>query len=310
MDTPEPTGKRANGPCRTMLGVFDILLHVPPSTSRTLARAVTPSPCAQTLLTGHERRDPTWCWRPDGTVTALLIHVRAGAGRVGTGSSGEKTLRTGDTVLWMPAAAQDFGCAPEDRAWEIVWGHFRERDAWRHWMDWPELAPGVRWIPAPDATLCSRIEKNLLDMVTATHTPTKHAVPLAMNSLERALLWLDAAAPSREAFDGRVHDAISFVARHLSEPMHVATIAEAVHLSPSRLSHLFTQQLGVPPARYVEQRRIERAQDLLETTSMTIGSIARAIGFSNQFYFATRFKARTGTDPSRWRAQGVTANSG
>ncbi len=78
-------------------------------------------------------------------------------------------------------------------------------------------------------------------------------------------------------------------------------IADAVQLSPSRLSHLFKEQTGVTPARFVELRRIERAMGLLESSSMSIGSIAVATGFSSQFYFTNRFHAVTGTSPSAWR---------
>ncbi len=80
-------------------------------------------------------------------------------------------------------------------------------------------------------------------------------------------------------------------------------IADAVRLSPSRLSHLFTEQIGVPPARFVEQRRIERAQGLLESSSLSVGAIAEITGFSSQFYFANRFAAITGTSPTAWRRQ-------
>ena len=81
----------------------------------------------------------------------------------------------------------------------------------------------------------------------------------------------------------------------------MAVIADAVQLSPSRLSHLFKEQTGVTPARFVELRRIDRAKGLLESSSLSIGAIAAATGFSSQFYFANRFRAATGTSPTSWR---------
>ena len=83
----------------------------------------------------------------------------------------------------------------------------------------------------------------------------------------------------------------------------VRDVADAVRLSPSRLSHLFTEQLGVSPARFIEHRRIERAQALLESSSLPVYAIAEATGFSSQFYFSARFKAVTGTSPSAWRVR-------
>ena len=264
-------------------------------------RVPTPSPAVDTMLAGHETREPTWCWRPHGTATPLLVHTRAGAGRVRGRSGAEHLLAPGDTVVWLPGAPHDFGCLAEDRTWEILWVHARPREHWPRLTSWLALAPGVRWVPSPDPQLRMRITEALADTVASAHARTTHAVPLAMNALERALLWLDAASPGLDQLDGRVHDALDFVARHMHQPLDVAAIATAVNLSPSRLSHLFTEQIGVPPSRYIEQRRLERAQQLLASTSMTVGAIARASGFSSQFYFATRFKHHTGVDPSTWR---------
>ncbi len=265
----------------------------------------TPCPPVRTLLTGHERREPSWCWRPDGTPTPLLVHTRSGGGRVRARSARPyREMIPGDTVLWLPGVAQDFGTVDPDQPWEIVWAHFQPMGSWSLWLGWPELAAGVRWLPSRDPALLARVDQALLDMVAATHAPTTHSRPLAMNSLERALLWLDATAPGGQRVDGRIHDAIDFIAGHLHQPIDVPTIAAVVHLSPSRLSHLFKEQLGVAPSRFVEQRRIERAQQLLDSTSMSIASIARATGFSSQFYFATRFKAATGIEPTRWRRNG------
>ena len=55
----------------------------------------------------------------------------------------------------------------------------------------------------------------------------------------------------------------------------------------------------MPPARFVELRRIERAQALLASTSLPVGTIAEATGFASQFYFAHRFRHVTGTTPFR-----------
>ncbi len=271
-----------------------------------LGRAPTPSPVVDTLLTGHETREPTWCWRPAGTTTPLLIHTRAGAGRVNLGAGGgEHPLSAGDTALWAPGTPHDFGCAPADESWDILWAHFVPRGDWPGWRAWVELAPGVRWVPAPDAQLRVRIDSALMDAVSAAQAASPQAVRFAMNALERALLWIEAAAPGAGQVDGRVHAAIDFVARNLDKPLDVGTIAAAANLSPSRLSHLFTEQVGVPPSRFIEQRRLERAQQLLASTSMTIDAIARATGFSSQFYFATRFKMATGVTPTNWRARSL-----
>lgn len=263
-------------------------------------RAQTPTPNVADLLTGHERRGGHWCWRPRGTPTALLVHTRSGGG-VLRGGGNERTISTGETVLWAPGAPQDFGCHRAPEPWELVWAHFRPRERWHDWLMWPMLDAGIAHIPAPPATQRVRIDDALLEMDRHARSGLRHAADLALNALERAVLWLDSTTPSPQQLDHRVEEAIRFIVGHLDGPISVRAVADAVHLSPSRLTHLFRQQAGTPPARFIELRRIQRAQTLLESSSLPIGAVARATGFSSQFYFSTRFKAVTGTTPSGWR---------
>ena len=138
-------------------------------------------------------------------------------------------------------------------------------------------------------------------MDSLARSPVPRSIDLAVNALERALLWLATTTRDDQGLDDRVREAVLFIARHLDGPLDVSAIARAVHLSPSRLSHLFAEAMGMPPARFVEARRMERAQSLLESTSMSVGAVARASGFSSQPYFTTRFTTYAGLSPGAWR---------
>ncbi len=252
-------------------------------------------------MTGHERRAENRCWRPNGTPTALLVHTRVGRAFVRV-DAGEQVISPGDTVLWAPGATHDFGCRTGAEPWELVWAHFRPREQWRDWRMWP-TGTGVARIPAPTEGLRGLIDDALLEMDGHAHSGLPRASEFGGNALERALLWLEAAHPGPQQVNERIQEAVLFIASHIDRPLTVTAIADAVHLSPSRLSHLFTEQLGLPPARYVELRRIGRARALLDTTSLPIHAIAQSTGFSSQYYFATRFKALEGVTPSEWRRE-------
>jgi len=272
-------------------------------------RPETPYPRDLDLLTGHERRTGNSCWRPRGTPVPLLIHTRSGRAELRVkGPDGTQMISEGDSVLWSAGAPQDFSCEGVAEPWDIVWAHFRPRRHWRDLLAWPVVGPGVARIPAPQPRIRARVDAALLEMVGAANSASPQTRGFALNALERALLWLDAANPGPTQLDDRIHDAVLFVAGHLDRPLSVRVIADAVQLSPSRLSHLFKEQVGIAPARFVEQRRIERAQGLLESSSLPITAIAEATGFSSQFYFANRFRALTGMSPTAWRQRVTSPN--
>lgn len=262
----------------------------------------TPYSTVERLLTGHERRTLNRCWRPHGTPTPLLIHTLSGRGVVRIGEDEDPhAMSPGDTVLWPAGAPQDFGSDDAAEAWELVWAHFHPRQQWYEWLTWPVLGDGVVRMLAPPSRLRARIQDALLETDSYARSALPRATDHALNALERALLWLDAANPEPVRLAEPIQEAVLFISHHLDQRLRVEDIAAAARLSPSRLAHLFKQQVGVSPARFVEQRRMERARALLESTTLPVGAIAATTGFSTQFYFAARFNAHTGMSPSEWR---------
>ena len=95
--------------------------------------------------------------------------------------------------------------------------------------------------------------------------------------------------------------ALDYVSARLSQKLTVAGLAAAAGISPSRLAHLFREELGMSVMHYIEMRRIERAQQLLAVTALTIKQIAEQVGFDTPFYFSLRFKKATGLSPTSYR---------
>lgn len=264
-------------------------------------RAPTPAPTVDRILTGHERRQLNRCWRPAGTNDWLLIHTRSGGARFLLPDA-ELLVGAGETVLYGPGAPQDFGGGSRAVPWELVWAHFEALPHWLELLRWPELAPGIFFMRVSDLPMLERIEALLLEADRLSSSGLPHALPLARNALEAALLWWDLRHPTGRPLDPRVVEAIDYISRHASRNLSIDEISSAVHLSASRFSHLFAQETGLTPRRFVERQRIERAKQLLELTSLPVNAVARDVGFESQFYFATRFRTLTGLTPSAYRS--------
>jgi AraC-like DNA-binding protein len=87
----------------------------------------------------------------------------------------------------------------------------------------------------------------------------------------------------------------------LTKEITIAQLADDCSLSTSQFTRAFRRSTGCPPHRWLLQRRINRAQDLLLTSDKTLAEIACACGFSDQSHLTRAFGQTVGTSPGLWR---------
>jgi len=88
---------------------------------------------------------------------------------------------------------------------------------------------------------------------------------------------------------------------HFGEPVDLQQLAAVAALSKYHFHRLFTTVYGRTPATYLSERRIERAQDLLRATNLTVTEVCCAVGFSSLGSFSSRFRAVVGETPSQFQ---------
>lgn len=93
--------------------------------------------------------------------------------------------------------------------------------------------------------------------------------------------------------------------RNFADPLDLAQLAAVARLSRFHFQRLFTATYGLSPAAYLSQRRIERAQDLLRTTNLTVTEVCHAVGFTSLGSFSSRFREIVGESPSSFQARYV-----
>jgi transcriptional regulator GlxA family with amidase domain len=85
-------------------------------------------------------------------------------------------------------------------------------------------------------------------------------------------------------------------------------LAVVAGVSKYHFARSFEAAYGETPIRYLTQRRIERAQDLLRSANLTVTEICMAVGFTSLGSFSSRFSALVGESPThyrdRWAATG------
>lgn len=265
----------------------------------------TPSPPPGLIVAGAFRKGSRYfTYREYGTRDWLMVYTLSGQGRFGH-DHGDYLTRQGDMILLEPNTKHDYGTARGAGHWELIWAHFIPRSDWRPWLEWPELAPGLRGLSLDQHEQQARIIRRFRSLLRLATGPLRLREPLAMNALEEILLRCDLGNPRREAtrLDSRIRQSLDFISEHLAEPLTAARLASHCGLSPSRFAHLFRAQIRETPQRYLELQRLARARQLLEFTQEPVRHIAQQVGFESPFYFSLRFKQHHGVSPRDWRHQ-------
>ena len=85
----------------------------------------------------------------------------------------------------------------------------------------------------------------------------------------------------------------------------IAVLAEHYHISVSRMSVLFKNELNIGFADYLWLLRLEKAKKLLKNSDLPIDEISIAVGYLNTSSFRRKFKKETGLSPSQFRAMHI-----
>ncbi len=99
----------------------------------------------------------------------------------------------------------------------------------------------------------------------------------------------------------RLKRVLDYIESNLAEPITLADLAAATLLSPMHFAAQFRMSTGVRPHEYLLRRRIERAQELLLQSGLSIVDVALSVGFQTQSHFTTVFKRFVGDTPHQWR---------
>lgn len=99
--------------------------------------------------------------------------------------------------------------------------------------------------------------------------------------------------------DPRIKKVISYIAQHYTDKLSVELLAELVGLNPVYFGNLFKQCTGYSVKRYINQIKINHAENLLLGGEFTITATALKCGFDDIYYFSKLFKSIKGYSPSQ-----------
>lgn len=92
-----------------------------------------------------------------------------------------------------------------------------------------------------------------------------------------------------------------YIEENFRQELTLNELANLVYISPYHLSHVFKEEVGMPPIQYMIHCRIEEAKRLLKYSDLSVREIAEVIGYDNPNYFNLLFKKMTGNPPGKYR---------
>lgn len=96
-------------------------------------------------------------------------------------------------------------------------------------------------------------------------------------------------------------EAKRYVMNHIGEKVGMDEMARRLGLNPTHFSRLFKIETGLTYIEFVTKLKMERAQELLNQTNITIVDIAEQLGYDNVSYFIKLFRNFSGMTPVEYR---------
>jgi AraC family transcriptional regulator len=99
----------------------------------------------------------------------------------------------------------------------------------------------------------------------------------------------------------RLKRVLEYIEANLDKNMTLAELASVVNMSLYYFAVLFRQSTGLSPHRYVLNRRVERAKELLRNPKLSVLDVSINVGFEHQNNFARAFRRVSGVSPTQFR---------
>lgn len=232
-----------------------------------------------------------------------MLYLLEGDGVFASDHIGRRQIKAGDIFLLFPGVWHTYHPTPAS-VWKSYWIGYRGRN-----MDDRVkagfLSPDRPVYHVGYSTDVIRLYKSAM---TAAHNEAayvqqtlagivNHLIGL-MYSLERNIVLGKHTEHVR-----MVNLAQQRIRETLEGDLTIQQLAEELNVSYSNFRKLFKEYTGVSPAMYQQELKLQRAKELLTTTTLSIKEIAFRLNFDSSDYFSSKFRAKSGLKPSDFRAK-------
>lgn len=203
----------------------------------------------------------------------------------------EQRVTAGQLCLAPPRVLNAFHAVP-GRRWVFAWVRYHEPLPLK-----PLVGAGSPLRLEKGAEDLGRIVAGLRAEWETERDPTllRHWISLVHGLTRRV------ARPWRS--ESRIAELWDAVGRDLTTDWKLTTLAGRCALSAEHLRRVCRRELGRTPMEHVTYMRVQRAQELLETTDDKLDAIAPRVGYHSAIVFSRAFARYVGMTPSEYRSR-------
>lgn len=106
-----------------------------------------------------------------------------------------------------------------------------------------------------------------------------------------------------ESQEKHVRKVIEFISKNYSGRISIGEIAASINLDRSYLYSIFIKHMNMSPQDFLIRYRMERAAEMMKNPELSIGDIARSVGYEDPLQFSKMFKKTMGASPRQFRSK-------
>ncbi|MCQ2432029.1 MAG: AraC family transcriptional regulator, partial [Clostridia bacterium] len=214
----------------------------------------------------------------------------------GKGTYNGQTLTAGDGFVSILGDLVDYAPDPEE-PWTYLWFRIGGTDTEHLWEN--------SLIPRQSTAFSCALPPGFLDAfrVFVSEIEDGYNEDRIRDEALAKLFFSFFQKPREKSDSSRMY--VEYAKRQMADRIHqpitMEGLAERLHISRKYLSALFVRYEGIPPKQYLNRLRLERAAELLSSTSYSITDVACSVGFPDVLMFSRFFHTHTGMSPTEYR---------
>lgn len=271
------------------------------------------------LNIGYSELDADWNWKNVCSPFARIFYVKEGRAKIQIGTKAYE-LEPDHLYLTPPFTLHDNEC---DGFFSLYYIHFYEEVLNEESIfDKYDFPLEIKASPL-DLLLTQRLLEinpdrylHYFDPQLYDNAPTfsqnianNNKMPLHSNVETQGVLYLliskflEYVKVKSSNKDLRVNTSLQFIHKNIDKDISIAKLAYIACVTEDHFIRLFKKEMNCTPIKYINQKKMEKAQLLLLTSNTSIRNIALDLSMDNISYFNRIFKQHTGKTPSQYREE-------